>query len=63
MRKNAVQYMAETVFRGRVRSMTAHKSRFCTPEKPLSGHGKAFSGMRNGLSGDVEKDVLTCRFV
>ena len=63
MRKNAIHDTTETIFRGRVGSMTAHKSRFRTAEKLLLGHGKAFSGMRNGLSGDVEKDVMTCCFV
>lgn len=63
MRKNAIHDTTETVFRGRVGSITLLKSSFRTAEKLLLGHGKAFSDMRNGLSGDVEKDVMTCRFV
>ncbi len=60
MRKNAIHDTTEAVFRGRVRSMTTHKSRFRTAEKPLSGLGKACLASRNSLFGDVEKDVLTC---
>ena len=55
MRKNAIHDTTEAVFRGRVRSMTAHKSRFCTPEKPLSGYGKACLTSRKSLFGHAER--------
>lgn len=55
MRKNAIHDITETIFRGRVGSMTAHKSRFSTAEKPLSGLGKACMASRKSLFGHAEQ--------
>lgn len=55
MRKNAIHDTTEADFRGRVGSMTAHKSRFSTAKKTLSGHGKACLASRKSLFGHAER--------